>query len=140
MYFYFRDFEFEVVIKLGKHNVVPNHLSRIDFGEVGGNLDDEVLDAQLFKFKSVPDQLVEIIGFLTTRQASTTYTHTQCFQLVTCSVEYQLIIKYLYKIGADRILLKHVLDHERAMILYGAHEGIVWGTTSKNILCRRCYT
>jgi len=47
-------------MKLGKINIGPDHLSRIDSGEAGHNLDDEVLDAQIFRVGAVPDQLVKI--------------------------------------------------------------------------------
>jgi hypothetical protein len=43
----FQEFEFEVVVKPNKHNVGPDHLSRIESGEVGGSLDDELLDTTL---------------------------------------------------------------------------------------------
>jgi hypothetical protein len=63
-----------VVMKLGKHNVGPDHLSRIEFGEAGHNLDDELPDAQLFRVKAVPDQLVKIAAYLTIGQAPDDYT------------------------------------------------------------------
>jgi hypothetical protein len=42
----FQDFEFEVVVKPGKYNVGPDHLSRIKSGEASLSLDDELLDVQ----------------------------------------------------------------------------------------------
>jgi hypothetical protein len=44
----FREFEFEVVIKLGKYNVGPNHLSQIESGEASQSLDDELHDVKIF--------------------------------------------------------------------------------------------
>jgi len=44
----FHEFTFEVVIKLGRLNVGPNHLSTLELGENEGSLDDQLLDADLF--------------------------------------------------------------------------------------------
>jgi hypothetical protein len=79
----FQEFEFEVVVKPDKHNVGPDHLSRIESGEVGGSLDDELPDAQLFRVEAVPDQLVEIVAYLTTGKVLEEHTQAQCRQLVT---------------------------------------------------------
>jgi hypothetical protein len=51
----FQEYDFEVVVKPGKLNVGPDHLSCILLGEDAGNLDDILLDAQLFAFKMVDD-------------------------------------------------------------------------------------
>jgi hypothetical protein len=60
----------------------------------------------------VPDQLDEITEFLTSGQALTEYTQAQHHQLVTRSVDYQLIVGQLYKLGVDGILCRCVLEHE----------------------------
>ena len=44
----FQEFEFEVVIKLGKLNVSPDHLFRIDTGEESAGVEDYLLDPHLF--------------------------------------------------------------------------------------------
>jgi hypothetical protein len=44
----FQEFDFEVIVKPGNLNAVPNHLSRITNGEEPTNLEDNFLDAQLF--------------------------------------------------------------------------------------------
>jgi len=87
-FFLLEDFEFEVIFKPCKHNVDPIHLSRIESREVGHGLDDELPDRLLFRVEAIPNQLVEIAKFLTTGQALTDYTQTQCRQLVTCSADY----------------------------------------------------
>jgi hypothetical protein len=56
------------------------------------------------------------------------------------AVDYQLIAGNLYKMGADGILRRCVLEHERRVILEEAHDGIVGGhyagrATAQNILC-----
>jgi hypothetical protein len=62
--FLFQYFEFEVVVKPGKYNVGLYHLSWIKTGEASQSLDDELLDAKLFRLKSILDQLVDITEFL----------------------------------------------------------------------------
>jgi hypothetical protein len=41
----FQEFDFEVIVKLGKLNVGPDHLSRVTNGEEPMNLEDKFLDA-----------------------------------------------------------------------------------------------
>jgi hypothetical protein len=47
--------------------------------------------------------------------------------LVVKVAYYQLIVGHLYKMGADSILRKCVLEHEIPRILVESHEGIVGG-------------
>jgi hypothetical protein len=47
--------------------------------------------------------------------------------MVVIYAYYQLIARHLYKMGADRILRRCVLEHERPIILVEAHEGIAGG-------------
>jgi hypothetical protein len=59
---------------------------------------------------------------------------------VVKATNYQLIARNLYKLGADGILRRCVLENERPMILSEAHKGITGGhyarkVTSWKILC-----
>jgi hypothetical protein len=47
--------------------------------------------------------------------------------LVVRDANDQLITCHLYKLGADNILIRCVMEHERPVILIEAHEGIVVG-------------
>jgi hypothetical protein len=47
--------------------------------------------------------------------------------LVVKDAYYQLIARHLYKMGADSILRRCVLEHERPRILTKDHEGIAGG-------------
>jgi hypothetical protein len=38
----FQEFSFEVIVKLGKLNVVPDHFSRLESGESGRAIDDQI--------------------------------------------------------------------------------------------------
>jgi hypothetical protein len=62
----FQEYDFEVIVKPGKLNAGPDHLSWILTGEDAGNLDDSLPDAQLFSVKMVDDQFAEIVQYLST--------------------------------------------------------------------------
>jgi hypothetical protein len=51
----FQEYDFEVIIKPGKLNGGPNHLSRILTREDAGNLDDNLPDAHLFTVRMIYD-------------------------------------------------------------------------------------
>jgi hypothetical protein len=62
----FQEFDFEVIVKLVKLNVGPDHLSRITNGEEPANLEDNFLDAQLFLVQVSDEYFVDIIQYLST--------------------------------------------------------------------------
>jgi len=41
----FQEYDFKVIVKPGKLNAGPDHLSKLESGEEGGNLDDSLPDA-----------------------------------------------------------------------------------------------
>ena len=53
----FQAFEFEVVVRLGKSNVGPDHLYRIESGEDPTWIDNDLLDAHLFKVEAIVAKL-----------------------------------------------------------------------------------
>jgi hypothetical protein len=65
----FQEYDFKVVVKPGKLNAGPDHLSHILSREDAGNLDDNLSDAQLFAVKMVDDYSAHIVQFLSTRMA-----------------------------------------------------------------------
>jgi hypothetical protein len=62
----FQEFDFEVVVKPGRLNAGPDHLSRITNGEEPSNLEDNFPDAQLFSVQIVDEYFADIIEFLST--------------------------------------------------------------------------
>jgi hypothetical protein len=63
---------------------------------------------------------------------------------VTCSVDYQLIVGQVYKLGTDGILCRCALEHEHDPILYESHEGIAGGHNAgkairEKFLCARIW-
>jgi hypothetical protein len=123
----FQEFDFEVIIKPGKLNARPDHLSRVTNGEEPMKLEDNFSDSQLFSVHIVDDYFVDIIQYLSTGTAPQDYTTTQKKNLVVCVADYQLIAGHLYKMGVDSILQRYVLNHERPRILAEAHEGLARG-------------
>jgi hypothetical protein len=64
---------------------------------------------------------------LSTGIAPQEFNTTQKKNLVFGAADYQLIAGLLYNMGADNILRRCVLEHERPRILAESHEGIVGG-------------
>jgi hypothetical protein len=52
-------------------------------------------------------------------------------------VDYQLIAGHLYKLGADNILRRCVMEHERPIILAESHEGIVGGKYARKATAQK---
>jgi hypothetical protein len=75
---------------------------------------------------------------LSTGFAPREFTTTQKKNLVVRASYYQLIVGHLYKLGADKILRRCVMEHERPIILAEVHEGIAGGHyAGKATMCRR---
>jgi hypothetical protein len=106
---------------------VPDHLSRLELGESGGDVDDQLPDVDLFKVEYVLDYLSDIALFLSTCVCPEGYSATQKRHLVVHAVDYQLIVGQLYKLGLENILRRCVLDHEILDIFWECHSGVVGG-------------
>jgi hypothetical protein len=133
----FQEFSFEVIVKPGKLNVVPDHLSKLESGESGGDADDQLLDAYIFRIEAISDYLSDIALFLTTGTMSEGYSATQKRHLVVRAADYQLIASQLYKLGLDNILRRCVLDHERPNILWECHNGVSGGHVGSKDIARK---
>lgn len=73
----FQEYDFEVVVKLGRLNSGPNHLSWIELGEEPMSLEESLPNAQLFAITMVDDVFKDIAEFLSTRVAPDNYTIAQ---------------------------------------------------------------
>jgi hypothetical protein len=51
----FQEYDFEIVVKPGRMNKGPGHLSRLEHGEEPTSLEDTVPDAQLLVIKNIDD-------------------------------------------------------------------------------------
>jgi hypothetical protein len=123
----FQEFSFEVIIKPGRCNVGPDHLSRLESGESGRAVDDQLLDADMFRVEAIPKYLKDITIFLSTGVCPETCSATQKCYMVVRAVNYKLIMGKLYKLGLDSILKRCVVDHERQDILWECHSGVAGG-------------
>jgi hypothetical protein len=63
----FQEFDFEVIVKPGKLNAGPDHMSRITNGEEPANLEGNFPDAQLFSVQIVDEYFTDIIQYLSIR-------------------------------------------------------------------------
>jgi len=59
----FWEYDFEIIVKLGKLNARPDHLSRITNGEKPKNLEENFLDANLFFVHISDDYFFDIVEF-----------------------------------------------------------------------------
>jgi hypothetical protein len=139
-----QEFGFEVIFKLGKLNARPDHLSRIANGEEPTNLEDNFPDAQLFSVQVVDEYFADMIEYLSTGTGPQDFKTAQNKNMVVRAADYRLIVGDLYKMGADNILRRCVLEHEKPRILAEAHEGIARGHYAgkaivQKVLCARLW-
>ena len=73
----FQEYDFEIIVKPGRLNVGPDHLSWIDSGEEPSNLEDNFPYAQLFAIHIADEYYTDIIHFLTTGWAPVEFTKHQ---------------------------------------------------------------
>ena len=102
--FLFQEYEFEIIVKLGRLNAGPDHLSRLESSEEPTNLEDSLPDAQLFSIHIADDYFADIIEFLITRNALVDYSEKQRKQLVVKVADFTIIAGQLYKLGPNEIL------------------------------------
>ena len=108
----FQEFNFKVVVRPGKLNVSPDHLSGIDTGEEPTGVEDDLPDAHLFRIEVVPAELEEIAQFLESGQAPEDMSTKKKQILAMKAAPYSLINSFLSKMGLDKVLCRCVLEHE----------------------------
>jgi hypothetical protein len=108
----FQEYDFEIIVKPGRMNKGPDHLSRLEHGEEPTNLEDTLPDAQLLAIRNIDDHFTEIVQFLSTGMAPSEYTIPQKKQLVVRAADFSLIAGHLYKMGPDEILRRCIMEAE----------------------------
>ena len=73
----FQEYDFEIIVKLGRLKVGPNHLSRLESREEPTSFEDSLPDAQLFFVQITNDYFKDIIDFMTTGIAPSKYNMLQ---------------------------------------------------------------
>eukprot|EP00253_Pinus_taeda_P031345 PITA_31345 len=111
----------------GRLNVGLDHLSRIETGEEPTNLEEGLPDAQLFAVRVTDRHFEDIIHFLTTGIASKKYSIQQRKELVVRAVDFSVITGYLYNMGNNEILPRHIPEFQRGQILAKAHGDVAGG-------------
>jgi hypothetical protein len=120
-----------VIIKLGKLNIGPDHMSRVTNGEETTNLEDNFPNAQLFSVQVADEYFADIIEYLSTGTAPLEFITMQRKNMVVRVSYYQLIVGHLYNMGSYVILRRCVLEHERPINLEEAREGIARGNYAR---------
>jgi hypothetical protein len=70
----FQKYDFEIVVKPGRMNKGPDHLSRLEHGEEPTSLEDTLSDAQLLAIRNNDDHFAYIVQFLSTGMTPSEYT------------------------------------------------------------------
>lgn len=109
----FQEYDFEIIVKLGRLNAIADHLLCIENGEELTILEEGLPDSHLFSIKVVDEHFVDIIHFLTTGSYPTEYSVQQKKELVTRATNFTLVDGQLYKLREDEVLRRYVLEHER---------------------------
>ena len=65
----FQEFEFEIIVQPDESIVVPDHLPTIEIREYAVKIDDELLDAHLFRVEGILMELKNISQFSDQGQA-----------------------------------------------------------------------
>ena len=99
-------------MKLGRLNVGPDHLSHIETGEEPTNLEEGLMDAQLFVVRVADNHFADTIHFLTIGMAREGHTSQQKKELVVHATNFPIIERNLYKMGLDEILRNYVPKSE----------------------------
>ena len=79
-------------------------MSRVESGEDPAGIDNDLLDAHLFRVEAIPAELVEIGQYLQEGKAPDDYSEKRKKILTIKVATYTLISGNLYKLGLDDIL------------------------------------
>ena len=114
-------------------------MSRIESGEDPTGIEDDLLDAHLFRVEAIPLELAEIGQYLQEEKAPDHYSEKRKKILTIKVAPFTLINGNLYKLGLDDILRRCAPEHEREDIIQEAHSRAAAGhfsveTTIKKIL------
>jgi hypothetical protein len=70
----FQEYDFEIIVKPGRMNKGPDHLSRLEHGEEPTSLEDTLPNAQFLTIWNMDDHFTDIVQFLSIGMAPSEYT------------------------------------------------------------------
>jgi hypothetical protein len=88
----FQEYDFEIVVKLGRMNKGPDHLSRLKHGEETTSFEDALSAAWLLAIRNIDNHFTKIVRFLKIGMTPSEYTIPQKKQLVVPVVDFSLIV------------------------------------------------
>ncbi|MCO5613300.1 hypothetical protein L7F22_067576 [Adiantum nelumboides] len=100
----FQEFDVEVVLRLGKHYVMADHMSKVESGEPATEVDDDLLDSTLFKVDVASSWYRDILVLLSTSNFPVALTPLEKRMLPLKSKPFTLTGGELCKAGPDGIL------------------------------------
>eukprot|EP00253_Pinus_taeda_P015912 PITA_15912 len=89
------------------------------------NLEEGLLDAQVFAMHIADNQFADIIHFMITETTPKGYTSQQKKELVVCPKNFFVIVGHLCQMGSDEFLRCYVPKFEWNNILAEAHGGLI---------------
>ena len=99
----FQEFDFEVLYKSGRQNVIADHLSRLRYGRTCHSVfRTRLADAQLFAVQD--DWMQPLLNYLRSGVTLSHLPKDQRQKLAIQALPYTLICEQLYKLGANGIL------------------------------------
>ena len=128
----FQEFDFQIQHRPGVQHVVADYLSCLESGEQVEPTYDDLPDAALFSFTTMPDDkedewITEMTHFLSTGLPPNHMTLDARKRLVVRSRNFCLVSNTLYHKGSNGIWRHAIRQFEKHAILYEAHYGIVGG-------------
>ena len=87
-------------------------------GEELIGIENELVDAHLFRIEVAPFELAEIAQFLENRQALEGMSDKKKKILAMKIAPYSIINGFLYKVGLGKVLHQCIMDHERESIVH----------------------
>ena len=88
-------------------------MSIVESSEDPTGIEDDLLDAHLFRVEVIPSELAKIGQYLQEGKAPDHYSKKRKKILSTKATPYTLINGNLYKLGLDDVLRRYALEHER---------------------------
>jgi len=92
-----------VIVRLGKKNVGPDHLSQLESGEELIDIKDDLPNAHLFGVEAIHIDLVDIEKFLHIGKAPDGFSKKKKSIITIKEASFTLINGQLYKLGIDEV-------------------------------------
>ena len=119
----FQEFNFDIILRAGRHHVMADHMSRIESGEQPSGINYDFPDAPLFSVDADPSWYGDILFLLSSGQYPSNINLHQKRRLLIKSRPFYLLGGQLYRCGPDGVSRRCVNPHEVTNLIADAHDG-----------------